>query len=97
MQNDDKHLDPEAIGQLLNDKQALQPFVKKARQLQQIEQQLLTILPSELQDHCHVMNVKDNTLVVSVDNAALATRLRFYEPELLKQLKTFSALKVRVR
>lgn len=68
----------------------------------ELEQRLLSRLPTPLRDHCRVGCIRNNTLIILVDSAAWATRLRFLAPQLVNQLSrdgsvTLSKLEVRIR
>ena len=44
-------------------------------------------LPEELKDHCRVINIRDNSIVLAANSAAWATRIKFNLPTLLSQLR----------
>ena len=67
-----------------------------------LEQRLLARLPAPLRAHCRLGRVRDNTLIIIVDSAAWATRLRFLTPQLVKQFSrddsvTVNKLEVRIQ
>ncbi|RRQ22517.1 DUF721 domain-containing protein [Thiohalobacter thiocyanaticus] len=67
-----------------------------------LEQRLLAQLPAPLQAHCRLGQIRNNTLILIVDSAAWATRLRFLTPQLIKQFAgddsvTVDKLEVRIR
>lgn len=75
--------------------QARLPIIERARKLSRLEQAVHQILPPELVAHCKVLNLRNETLVLSTSSPAWAARLRFVAPELIKQLKCQFALQVR--
>lgn len=74
--------------------QAHLPIIERARKLTRLEQAVLQILPDELAAHCKVLNLKNETLVLSTVSPAWAGRLRFLAPDLIKQLKCRHALSI---
>lgn len=67
-----------------------------------LEQRLLARLPTPLQGHCRLGQIRDNKLILIVDSAAWATRLRFLTPQLIKQFAaddsvTVDTLEVRIQ
>lgn len=67
-----------------------------------LEQRLLARLPAPLRGHCRLGRIRNNTLILIVDSAAWATRLRFLTPQLVKQFAaddsvTVDRLEVRIR
>lgn len=62
-----------------------QPLIQKTQQLTQLNQCLHTIAV-DLAAHCRVADIQGNCLILHVDNAAWATRLRYETPQLLKLL-----------
>ena len=71
----------------------LRQLIAKAEALIEIEQELKNHLDPGLTQHCHVANLRHDCLIIAVDNAMWATRLRFIIPTLLQQLKKQSPLK----
>lgn len=79
---------PAPIKQLLQtEHSALQQIFAKVQQLKQLNEVLVLCLEPKLKKHCIVANIYTDKLVVLVENAAIATRLRFCVPELLPQLQ----------
>lgn len=67
-----------------------------------LEQRLLARLPAPLRPHCRLGRIRDNTLIIIVDSAAWATRLRFLSAQLVKQFAdddsvTVTKLEVRIQ
>jgi hypothetical protein len=79
------HREPMLLKDLLagND---LSRLVERAREAGELDARVRALLPAEL--GCHVTGavLHDDTVVVLVDSAAWACRLRFYGPELAKSL-----------
>ena len=71
------------------------PLLERARKLQRLEQTVLGLLPENVAAHCRVMNLKNEILILAAPSSAWAARLRFAGPELVKQLKSQFALKLR--
>ena len=63
------------------------PLLERARKLTLLEKAVLKLLPENLAGHCKVLNVKKETLVLGANSSAWAARLRFAEPELIRQLQ----------
>jgi hypothetical protein len=53
------------------------------RLLTELNRYVQALLPEVLQAHCCVANVRGDTLVLQVDAAVWATRLRFYQNQIL--------------
>ncbi|MBI5461916.1 MAG: DUF721 domain-containing protein [Gammaproteobacteria bacterium] len=56
----------------------------EARRLAGLERQVRACLPQELADHCHLAGIRDGCLRLVVDSPAWAARLRFQEPQLIR-------------
>jgi hypothetical protein len=50
--------------------------------LQRVEKLFHESLPFPLNRHCHIANLREQTLVVNTDSSLWATRLRYITPEL---------------
>lgn len=61
---------------------------RHCQMLSRLNQELSTTLPAFLQPHCYVANFRAQTLVIHVNSAVWATRLRYEVPRLLKQWQT---------
>lgn len=46
-----------------------------------------------LLNHCQIVNLLENKLILMVDSPTWMTRMRFYVPELLKKLQKYDSLK----
>lgn len=64
----------------------LAQLIAHSRNLQQVQTWLQQCLPPPLSHQVRVANYRDKTLFVQVDNGAVASRLRFLMPDLLRQL-----------
>ena len=78
--------DPKSIAHYLKTG-SLGLIVQKAKQITAIDKMLESFLPSEMVPYCQVMNVSHKTLILRLDNAAWATRVRYLIPNLIE---TFS-------
>lgn len=71
-------------------------LVTRTRQLKRLTRDFRSLLDKELAPHCYIGKLEATTLIIYVDSAAWATRLRFQVPQLLPQLhkleSTFSKL-----
>ena len=61
--------------------------LRHARRLQALDRAFAQLIEPSLQPHCQVANLRDGCLVVQVDAPAWATRLRFDQQRILKQLR----------
>ncbi len=91
---------PLQINQLLAGKYAC--LITRARTLMELESLLPTLLPAPLNEHCRVLAVRDETLILATSSPVWAARLRFQAPLLVKQLSdhqtvTLRTVLVRVR
>ncbi|MES2998438.1 MAG: DUF721 domain-containing protein [Pseudomonadota bacterium] len=75
------------------DPQSILGFIqKKVLELKKINQLWQTEISSDLGEHSRVANFRDCCLVIEIDNAAWATRLRYLIPDLIKKLPKHPAL-----
>lgn len=76
-------------------------IVQKANQITALEKVLENFLPSEIIPYCQVMNISHQTLILRLDNAALATRVRYLIPNLIEafshQKMSITSIQCRVR
>lgn len=75
-------------------------LVGRARTLMELGVLLHELLPAPLNEHCQVLAIKDETLILASHSPVWAARLRFHAPVLLKQLSNQQTVKlstVRVR
>ncbi|MGD8593700.1 MAG: DciA family protein [Gammaproteobacteria bacterium] len=68
-----------------NDK--LQSLLDRAATLDGINQRLLRFLPSPLNQHVCLANLREDTAVFMADSSAWLTRARYQGPEILKLLR----------
>ena len=78
--------DPKPISGCLQQGSALSQIVQQARAIAAADEALQSVLPAELAPHCHVINLRAETLIVATDSAAWATRLRYLAPSVLESL-----------
>jgi len=78
-------------------------IVQRSRLIQQIDKLFKTYLPLSIGGHCHIVNIRDKTLVIHTDSAAWANRLRYMIPEFLAywqaddQLKTITIENIEIK
>jgi hypothetical protein len=65
---------------------ALARLLAQARLLVTLEQLLKRLLEAPLNEHCRVLALHDQSLVVAVDSPVWAARLRFHTPRLARLL-----------
>ncbi|MEN8205463.1 MAG: DciA family protein [Pseudomonadota bacterium] len=70
-------------------------LVSQARILMALETLLQELLPEPLKAHCHLLAIRDETLVLAADSPVWAARLRFHAPQLVKQLRHSQTVKLR--
>jgi hypothetical protein len=85
---------PFQIGNLL-DRSDASRLLSRARALGELDALVHELVPSPLNGHCRVMSVRDDILIVAVDSAAWAARLRYQSSELVKRLAGLSSMKLR--
>jgi hypothetical protein len=85
---------PFQIGKLLDSSEASR-LLSRARALGELDALVHALIPAPLNGHCRVMSVRDDILIVAVDSAAWAARLRYQSAELVKQLTGLSTVKLR--
>ena len=71
----------------------LNQLVQQAQFLEEIESLVNTVLEPEFRTNIRVASLKDNCLVLIVNNATWATRIRFATPQLLVNLNQIPELK----
>jgi hypothetical protein len=70
-------------------------LVSQTRILAALETLLQELLPEPLKAHCHLLAIRDETLVLAADSPVWAARLRFHAPQLVKQLNRSQTVKLR--
>lgn len=88
---DSRPFKPKPLQQLLDGKH-LRAIVKKAQQLERINQFLWELLEPELSNHCLVINFNNGYLTIAVDAAAWLVRLKFLAPQLIPALRQHALL-----
>ncbi len=79
---------PTSIDKLLNSgNHGLASLITRTRQLGRFTKGLHELIGPELSPHCTIADIHQQELVLGVDKAAWATKLRFAAPALLKQLQ----------
>ena len=77
-----------ALGDILSDQgSTLANLMKRANQALNVEQFVLQHLDADARAHCQLVTVRRHTLVLQTETAAWATRIRFQQAEVVKQLK----------
>ena len=84
---------PLKINKLLGDKYAY--LVTRAKVLMELEALLHELLPEPLKEHCRVLAIRDETLILATSSPVWAARLRFHAPLLVKQLSAHQTVKLR--
>ena len=70
-------------------------LVGRARTLMELGVLLQKLLPAPLNEHCRVLAIKDETLIIASHSPVWAARLRFHAPLLVKQLSDHQTVKLR--
>ena len=55
--------------------------------IRQLNQSVQARLPLNLKNQCHVINFRDNRIIIGAHSSSWATRLKFFVPELLSALR----------
>jgi len=80
------------LSHLLSDSIGMLSVLRQHTYLIQRFQQLLSVnLPTSLNQHCYIANLRGTTVVVYVDSGLWATRLRYLVPEILKHWRQESS------
>ncbi len=78
-----------SLAQILGRKSSnLGQILAKVRALQNLTLRLREWLAPEIAAQCCVANLRENCLVIQVDNAAVATHLQYQSAELLSKFRT---------
>src|SRR5262245_61773648 len=75
------------IGDILAATRELKSLSRTAHRLAELERLLLSATPRALSQATRIKNFRAGTLVVSADNAAVASRLKLLAPQLLIQIR----------
>lgn len=84
---------PLQINKLLGGKYTY--LITRAKILMELEVLLQELLPAPLKEHCRVLAIRDETLVLATSSPVWAARLRFHSPLLVKQLSNVKTVKLR--
>ena len=66
--------------------------LERAKQLRKLSFQLKTMVDAPLNEHIHVANIRDNTLIIGTDSAVWHTRVKYLAPSILDQMKQIKGL-----
>lgn len=66
---------------------SLQRIVQKARLLLVLDREIQKLLPTGFGSYCHVMNINQNTVILGISNAAIATRVQITAAEMVSKLQ----------
>ena len=75
------------VGEILAATGELKALSRTARRLAELEQLLLSTAPRALSGATRIKTFRAGTLVVSADNAAVASKLKLLAPQLLMQIR----------
>ena len=70
-------------------------LMAQARLLTELDNQLQTLLAPPLQQHCRVLALREQVLVLAADSPVWAARLRFHAPQLLRQFSLPQSARLR--
>jgi hypothetical protein len=73
----------------------LSQLLAHARMLAALNNQLKYLLEVPLNDHCQVLALRDQTLILAADSPVWAARLRFHTPRLVKQFSRHLSVPLR--
>jgi hypothetical protein len=85
---------PVTIGRILG-KSQVSRLLAGASVLEKLAAIVHELLPPPLREHCRVLSVRGETLVMAADSPVWAARLRFHSPKLVKQLDNIQTVKLR--
>jgi hypothetical protein len=85
---------PSRIRSLLENSEASR-LISRARALGQLDALVHELIPPPLNQHCRVLALRDDTLIIAADSAVWAARLRYQSPQLTRQLASVSTLNLR--
>ncbi|OGT66307.1 MAG: hypothetical protein A3J38_08240 [Gammaproteobacteria bacterium RIFCSPHIGHO2_12_FULL_45_9] len=69
----------------------LRSIVQKARFLLALDREIQQCVQSGFGPYCHVMNVQQNTVILGVSNAAIATRIQMTASDIVCKLQKIPA------
>lgn len=65
----------------------LSRLLQRSSRLEKLQKRVESLLPAGAVEHCRVINLRDNTLLLSVDSTAWATRLRYLQQAMIAELR----------
>lgn len=74
---------------LENAETTLGKLIEKANSLAALDQAFAMMLEGDLASQCYVSHYENGRLLLLVENASLATKLRYKVPEILSKLRSF--------
>ncbi len=77
---------------LSQDNPSAERMLKRCRSLQRLQQLVASLLAPEFARHCHVGNIRGNSLIIFCDSPAWASRLRYQVAQLRDKLHQHPAL-----
>jgi hypothetical protein len=83
-----------SVGQLLGSGVSAS-LLTQSRLLKRLSDHLSGILPPPLNEHCALLNLRGDTLILGADTPVWAARLRYYAPLLVKHLSPNNSVTVR--
>jgi hypothetical protein len=86
-----------AVGKVLGENQKLAPLLAQARLHEELLAKIRKALPEPLGAHCLYCVLSLRQLILYTDSAVWATRMRFYQAEILEAVKCRIPLKIRVK
>ncbi len=75
---------PERINLICKNNTLLVKLAQHAQLIEKLNNALHQALPLQFSAHCHLANIKNETLIIHTDNASLASLIRFQAPALCK-------------
>lgn len=91
------------INQLMVHSSKLSSLLEKSKKIKLFEEKLKASLQTPLNQHCHVANLRETTLVVIADSSLWATKFRYMTQQLLVKwqndplMHTIQQMEVKVR
>jgi hypothetical protein len=83
-----------SVSQLLSHQQSnvLHQLQQHSVLFERFQKELEVSLPTPLNQHCRIANVREKTIVIHADSSLWATRLRFLSPDLIRKWQQDTAL-----
>lgn len=75
---------PEKINSICQHNKMLAKLTQHAQLIEKLNHTLHQSLPLQFSAHCHLANIKNQTLIIHTDNASFASLIRFQVPALCK-------------